>query len=141
MHEKRIEIRWRDMDAYRHVNNAVYLTYLEEVRDEWLETVLGQAESVWDFVLARVAIDFRRELRQEDDAVVVSCRLDRIGTSSVRTIEEVRKLDGTLAAEAEAVLVAREFGEGRSRPLTESERAAFEREAEASRAAGPSGQS
>lgn len=141
MHEKRIEIRWRDMDAYRHVNNAVYLTYLEEVRDEWLETVLGQAESVWDFVLARVAIDFRRELRQEDDAVVVSCRLDRIGTSSVRTIEEVRKLDGTLAAEAEAVLVAREFGEGRSRPLTESERAAFEREAEASRAAGPSSQS
>ena len=94
MHEKRIEIRWRDMDAYRHVNNAVYLTYLEEVRDEWLEGVLGDAESVWDFVLARVAIDFRRELRQEDDAVLVRCRLARIGNSSIRTVEEIRTLDG-----------------------------------------------
>jgi acyl-CoA thioesterase FadM len=106
----------------------VYLTYLEEVRDEWLERVLGAADSVWDFVLARVAIDFRRELRQEDDAVVVRCRLERIGTSSVRTAEEIRTLDGTLAAEAEAVLVAREFGEGHSRPLTADERASFERE-------------
>jgi acyl-CoA thioesterase FadM len=29
VHEKRIEIRWRDVDAFRHVNNAVYATYLE----------------------------------------------------------------------------------------------------------------
>jgi acyl-CoA thioester hydrolase len=127
VHEKRIEIRWRDMDGYRHVNNAAYLTYLEEARDEWLARVLGGAEAIWDYVLARVAIDFRRELRQEDEEVVASCRLDRIGTSSVRTREEIRTRDGTLAAEAEAVLVAREFGEGRSRPLTASERAAFER--------------
>jgi acyl-CoA thioester hydrolase len=42
-HEKRIEIRWRDVDAYRHVNNAVYATYLEECRDEWLERALGAA--------------------------------------------------------------------------------------------------
>ena len=39
--EKRVEIRWSDVDAYRHVNNAVYATYLEECRDEWAETVLG----------------------------------------------------------------------------------------------------
>ena len=127
MHEKRIEIRWRDMDGYRHVNNAAYLTYLEEARDEWLASVLGGMEAIWDYVLARVAIDFRRELRQSDEEVLVSCRLDRIGTSSVRTREEIRTRGGELAAEAEAVLVAREFGEGRSRPLTDAERAAFER--------------
>ncbi len=40
-HEKRIEIRWRDVDAYQHVNNAVYATYLEECRDEWVEQALG----------------------------------------------------------------------------------------------------
>jgi acyl-CoA thioester hydrolase len=127
MHEKRIEIRWRDMDGYRHVNNAVYLTYLEEARDEWLASVLGGMETIWDYVLARVAVDFRRELRQSDEEVLVSCRLDRIGTSSVRTREAIRTRAGELAAEAEAVLVAREFGEGRSRPLTDAERAAFER--------------
>jgi acyl-CoA thioester hydrolase len=126
VHEKRIEIRWRDMDAYGHVNNAAYLTYLEEVRDEWLDRVLGGTGSAWDYVLARVAIDFRRELRQADDAVVASCRLERIGTSSVRTREELRTLDGTLSAEAEAVLVARDLEAGGSRPLTVAERAAFD---------------
>jgi acyl-CoA thioester hydrolase len=126
VHEKRIEIRWRDMDAYGHVNNAAYLTYLEEVRDEWLERVLGDAGSAWGFVLARVAIDFRNELRQDDDIVVARCRLERIGTSSVRTREELRKLDGTLSAEAEAVLVARDLAAGGSRPLTPDERAAFD---------------
>ena len=126
MHEKRIEIRWRDMDAYGHVNNAAYLTYLEEARDEWLEHVLGDAGSAWDFVIARVAIDFRHELRQDDDAVVATCRLERIGTSSVTTCEELRTLDGTLAAEAKVVLVARDLGAGRSRPLTPAERASFD---------------
>jgi acyl-CoA thioester hydrolase len=127
VHEKRIEIRWRDLDAYNHVNNAVYLTYLEEARDEWLERSLGDQGSAWGYVLARVAIDFRRELTQDDDEIDVRCRLERIGNSSVTTREEILKLDGTLSAEAEAVLVARDRESGRSRPLSDEERAAFER--------------
>jgi len=127
VHEKRIEIRWRDLDAFRHVNNAVYATYLEECRDEWAERALGAAGDIWGFVLARVAIDYRRELTQEDDAIVVSCRLVRIGNSSVTLREEIRMLTGELSAESEAVLVARDAETGRSRRLTPSERAAFER--------------
>ncbi|MFN0153292.1 MAG: acyl-CoA thioesterase, partial [Gaiella sp.] len=100
-------------------------TYLEEVRDEWLEHVLGSGDSVWDFVLARVAIDFRRELRQEHDRVHASCELLKIGTSSVTTREAVRFRDGALSAEAEAVLVARDRESGTSRPLTDAERSAF----------------
>jgi acyl-CoA thioester hydrolase len=124
--EKRIEIRWRDLDAYRHVNNAVYATYLEEARDEWLERALGRVGDVWDYVLARVAIDFRREVTMEDVAIVVRVALARIGTSSLTLREEIRKLDGTLAAEAESVLVARDRETGRSRPLTCEERATLE---------------
>ena len=127
VHEKRVEIRWRDVDAYRHVNNAVYATYLEECRDEWLEAVLGSSEGLWDFVLARVAIDFRRELTQEDDNVVVRCGLVRVGSSSVTTREEIRTEAGELSADAEAVLVARDPESGRSRPLSPDERAAFDR--------------
>jgi acyl-CoA thioester hydrolase len=127
VHSKEIEIRWRDCDAYGHVNNAVYLTYLEEVRDEWLERTLGADGSLWDFVLARVAIDFRSELVQDHDIVIASCRLARIGTSSVTTHEEIRRRDGELAAEAESVEVARDRDTGRSRPLSDVERAAFER--------------
>ena len=143
-HEKKIEIRWRDVDAYQHVNNAVYATYLEECRDEWLERALGDAgESLrvrprtrphsvgigtdGNFVLARVAIDCRREFRQEHGEVVVSCRLERIGTSSLALREEIRARDGALSAESEAVIVAWDRENGGSRPLTDAERSAFER--------------
>jgi acyl-CoA thioester hydrolase len=128
VHEKQIEIRWRDQDAYGHVNNAVYLTYLEEVRDEWLEGALGDSGDAWGYVTARVAIDFRRELTQDDDAIVARLWLTRIGTSSVTTREEIVTVGGELAAEAEAVLVARDTETGRSRPLSDAERAALERE-------------
>jgi acyl-CoA thioester hydrolase len=127
MHEKRIEIRWRDMDVYGHVNNAVYLTYLEEARDEWLGASLGDPDEVWNWVLVRVEIDYRRELALADDVAVARCGLDRVGNSSVWTREEIRTLDGDLAAEAKAVLVARDRETGRSRPLTAAERGAFER--------------
>jgi acyl-CoA thioester hydrolase len=127
--ETRLPLRWRDMDAYGHVNNAVYLNFLEEARDAWVEEVLGPvADDVWHFVLARVAIDFRSELKQEDGEVVVRCRLESIGRSSIRTREEICKLDGTISAEAEAVIVPRDPGSGTSRPLTDGERAALERE-------------
>ena len=128
MLERRVELRWRDMDAYGHVNNAVYLNYLEEARDAWVQEVLGKVTDTWDFVLARVAIDFKQELRQEDGAVLVRCALDSIGRSSVRTREEIVKQDGAISAVAESVIVARDPRAGRSRPLTEGERAALEQE-------------
>jgi len=124
-HEKRIEIRWRDLDALRHVNNAVYATYLEEARDEWFVRALGPGGSFWDYVLARVAIDFRRELTQDDEALVVRTRLVRIGTSSLTFREEIVSLAGWVAADAESVVVARDRDSGRSRPLTDAERAAL----------------
>ena len=127
--EKRIEIRWRDVDAYGHVNNAVYLTYLEEARDAWVEEVLGAvSENTWDFVLARVAIDYETELRLDDGAVIVRCRLESIGRSSVRTSEEIHKESGTISAKASAVVVARDPETGRARPLTDPEREALEAE-------------
>jgi acyl-CoA thioester hydrolase len=128
VHEKRIEVRWRDVDNYGHVNNAVYLTYLEEVRDEWLARTISDDDAVWDFVVAHVSIDFRREITQADDEVLASCRAEAIGTSSVRTREDIHLAAGPLAAEAYAVLVARDRTTGRSRPITPREREAFERE-------------
>lgn len=128
MLERRVELRWRDMDAYGHVNNAVYLTYLEEARDAWVQEVLGKVTDTWDFVLARVAIDFKQELKQEDGALLVRCGLDSFGRSSVRTREEIVKRDGTISAVAESVIVARDPRAGRSRPLNEAEREALDRE-------------
>ena len=128
MLERRVELRWRDMDAYGHVNNAVYLNYLEEARDAWVQEVLGKVTDTWEFVLARVAIDFKQELKQEDGAVLVRCGLDSFGRSSVRTKEEIVKKGGTISAVAESVIVARDQRTGRSRPLNDAEREALDRE-------------
>jgi acyl-CoA thioester hydrolase len=127
VHEKEIEIRWRDLDAFNHVNHVVFLTYLEEVRDEWLGRVLDDPALVWGYVIARVEIDYRRELTLEDDAIVARCSLERLGTKSVVTNESISTRDGEISAEAKAVLVARDERTGRSRVITDEERADFER--------------
>jgi acyl-CoA thioester hydrolase len=124
MHETRLEIRWSDLDSSRHVNNATYLSYLEQARTQWLERALGP-ELAYEFVLVRVAIDYRRELTLTDRAVVASCRLERLGTASVTTREVVHTEAGELAAEAECVIVAWNQALGKSRPLTDAERAAL----------------
>ena len=120
--EVTIKIRWRDMDTYGHVNNAVYLNYLEECRDRAIESLIGTQGS-WDFVLAHVGIDFKNELTQDDEEVDGPVR-DR----GVRTLERadaraIVKADGTISADAEAVVVPRDRARDGSRPLTDAERA------------------
>ncbi len=101
---KRIEIRWRDLDGFGHVNNSTYLTYLEEARDQHLTDVLGEA--VHRTVIRRIEIDFVSGLTQDDDYVDVDVRLTGVGTSSV-TLDEriVSTLDGRVAATAKTVMV------------------------------------
>jgi len=126
-----IPIRWRDMDAYGHVNNAVYLTYLEECRDRLVESLF--AGEAWDFVLAHVGIDYRSELTREDGSVTVECELVGFGASSVRTRERIVAADGRLAAEGESVIVPRDPDTARSRRLTDAERAVLQSALDADR--------
>jgi acyl-CoA thioester hydrolase len=118
-----IDMRWRDLDAYGHVNNAVYQTYLEEARDAAIKHVLRGVNDRFEHVLARVAIDFRRELTLANSPLCVECRVVAFGNSSLRTRETIRAASGAVAAEAEAVVVAIDRTTRRPRPLTEAERA------------------
>ena len=120
MFEKRIAVRWRDLDALGHVNNAVYLTYVEEALNEWLGPVLGL-----DWVTARVEIDFSRELRGLGDEVAVRLSLERVGTSSVTGVAQIAGPDGILAAEARVVVVSWDPATRRPRPLDERQREAL----------------
>jgi acyl-CoA thioester hydrolase len=122
------------MDAYQHVNNAIYLNYLEEARDSLMVSLFGP--EALDFVLAHVDIDFRSEVTQDDGEVTVSSRVVGFGTSSVRSREVVHKRDGTLCSEGGAVVVPRDAVTGRSRPLTEAEIALISAELDSDRAAG-----
>jgi acyl-CoA thioester hydrolase len=121
--ETTVTVRWSDEDGFGHVNNAAFLTYLEEARDRLFDTLFGA--SSYDFVLVRVAIDYRSELSHRDGEVVVEVVVTGHGRSSVRTHEVVRTRDGRVAAEAEVVAVAVVHGTGRSRPLREEELAAL----------------
>ena len=123
MIELPMRIRWRDVDSYSHVNNAVYLTYLEEARDRWVETTLPGT----NFVIVRIAIDYRRELSLDDEAVTVTCRGAGYGTSSIRTSEQILARGGWVAAEAESVIVAHDEANRSSRPLTDDEKETLDR--------------
>ena len=113
----REHVRFSDRDALGHVNNAVYSTYLEEAR-------IGVLGGLTDFILARVEIDFRSELRHADE-VVVRSRLDRIGTKSFDLRHEIHA-DGHLVAEAISVLVAYDYSRGASLAVSDELRKQLE---------------
>ena len=107
-HVHRDTVRFRDCDAMGHVNNAVYSTYLEEAR-------IGVLGGLNDFILARVEIDFRSELRMGEE-VEVRTRCPRIGTKSF-DLEHVIAADGRVVAEAKSVLVSYDYERGESVPV------------------------
>jgi acyl-CoA thioester hydrolase len=104
----RDRVRFRDCDAMGHVNNAVYSTYLEEAR-------IGVLGGLGDFILARVEIDFRSELRSGEE-VEVRSRCSRIGTKSFDLEHELRA-NGRVVAEAKSVLVSYDYRLGASVPV------------------------
>ena len=123
--ESVVALRWRDMDAYGHVNHVVYLTYLEEARDAAIARILRDTPGEGGYVVVRVGIDYRRELRLADGPVVVSCAVTTIGGASAQTRETIHTTTGELAAEAEAVLVKFDRETRRSRQWSDVERRAF----------------
>ena len=110
---QREHVRFRDCDAMGHVNNAVYSTYLEQARIG----ILGDLEP---FILARVEIDFRAELRSGED-VEVRSRCAHVGTKSF-SLEHQIWAGERLVADAKSVLVGYDYEAGSSVPLTANQR-------------------
>ena len=113
-HVHRDRVRFRDCDAMGHVNNAVFSTYLEEAR-------IGVLGDLIDFILARVEIDFRSELRMGEE-VEVRTRCSRIGTKSF-DLEHVISAGDRVVAEAKSVLVSYDYKSGESVPVPDALRA------------------
>jgi acyl-CoA thioester hydrolase len=103
------EVEFRDIDAAGHVNNAVYLTYLETARIRYLIEVLGAefADEI-ALILARIAVDFRSPA-QFAEMLEIGARVTRLGTTSFDMEHEVRGGDGRLVLEASSVLVAYDY--------------------------------
>jgi acyl-CoA thioester hydrolase len=95
-----IPIRWRDVDALGHVNNAVYYSYVEELLAVLLEPVFG---SGWSAV--GLELDFRRELRLADGIVIARGAVDAVDDASVTIVSRLALEDGTAALDARVVIV------------------------------------
>lgn len=110
---------WRDQDALGHVNNAVYLTYLENWRAAFWRAVAGDFER-FPFMLARVEIDFRAAASWRD-TLTVRGRVSRIGTSSFDISYEI-DAEGRRIAEARTVQVMYDHDRGATVPIDEETR-------------------
>jgi acyl-CoA thioester hydrolase len=109
------QVRFRDLDPMGHVNNAVFLTYLEQARVAFLEQHgLSVGLDDMNLIVARVEIDFRAPVRLGQE-VEVAARATRFGTKSFDLGYELT-VDGTTVAEAKSVQVAYDYG--RREPVT-----------------------
>ena len=113
----RERVRFRDCDAMGHVNNAVFSTYLEEAR-------IGVLGGLTPFILARVEIDFRSQLRAGEE-IEVATRCSRIGTKSFELEHQIRS-DGRVIADARSVLVGYDYEREQSVPLSDEIRGRLE---------------
>jgi acyl-CoA thioester hydrolase len=119
----RLPLRWRDIDSWGHVTHSVYHDFLAEGRLALITDRLPGAAS--EFVIARVEIDYRHEVRREADYVDVTGAIAQIGGKSLTIEQRVVLPDGSVAAEARSVMVAWDPTARAARELSPRERAAL----------------
>jgi acyl-CoA thioester hydrolase len=117
-----IPLRWSDLDAFNHVNNARYLTFIEQARIEWLETI-GEPWVTDDYgpVLAQTLLNYTLPI-EYPASVFVELFTTKLGNSSVTLGHRIVAADGTLHCDGHAVTVWIDRRSGKSRPLPDGVR-------------------
>jgi acyl-CoA thioester hydrolase len=111
-----IEVRFRDIDAMGHVNNAVYVTYFEHGRAAFFRDVFGvRSVSDIDFIVARMVVDYRRPVLLSDTVKLQLC-LAKVGRTSF-TVDYLLLASGEVAAEGRSVQVFYDFKKGAKKPV------------------------
>jgi len=118
-HRTTLQVRFRDIDAFKHVNNAVFFSYVEQARIRYLLDVL-EPDRPFDrlpLILARVELDFRSPIQFGED-VEVETQVDRIGRSSIAMSHRMTAgADHRLVGEAQSVLVTYDYAIARPMPV------------------------
>ena len=118
-HRTPLQVRFRDTDAFGHVNNAVFATYAELARIRYLIDVLQPTERFHrlPLILARLEIDFRSPIELGED-VVVATRIDRIGRTSITMTHRMTAgPEDRLAADVTSVIVVFDYEIARPIPV------------------------
>jgi len=110
------QVVFRDIDAYGHVNNAVFFTYFEWVRTLlWFElTEFGGATDI-GFIVAHAECDYRRPIHLEP--IDLCIRVGEVRNSSFETLYEIRKAGGEVAATGKVVVVLYDWERDAKRPI------------------------
>ena len=117
-------VRWDDIDAFGHVNNAKYLIFAQEARFQWsyYEFIKrNETPSIVEMVVARAEVDFIAPIYEGGSFVDVYIWVESVGTSSFTLNYEISS-NGTLHARIKSVQVAISMETKKSRPLTDTER-------------------
>ena len=117
-------VRWDDIDALGHVNNAKYLTYAQEARFHWsFYQFYERNETPYfiDMVVARAEVDFVAPIYEGGLFVDVHIWVESVGTSSFVLNYEISS-NGVLHARIKTVQVAISLQTKKSRPLADTER-------------------
>jgi acyl-CoA thioester hydrolase len=123
-HKSKLQIRWADLDAFRHINNAAYLVYMQEARSEftwYARQARGEQPLLHDMVVARAEVDFIAPIHNAGGNLDVEIYVEKIGNSSFVLVYEMFQ-DGVLRAKGKTVQVAVEMKNEKSRPLHDVER-------------------
>ncbi|WP_267132301.1 acyl-CoA thioesterase [Xanthomonas campestris] len=121
-----ISVRWRDMDSMGHVNNAKYISYLEEARVRWMLGVEGVAMTDRIApVVAATNVNYKRPLVWPND-ILVALFVERLGSSSVTIGHRIldQKDEGVLYSDGNVVVVWIDTQTGKSASLPDAVRAA-----------------
>jgi acyl-CoA thioester hydrolase len=119
------DVAFRDLDGLAHVNNAVYLSYVESARLAYMQEVLGPLELEELGIVADVKISFRSPASL-GETLEVGQRVSRVGETSLVFDFEIRGGDGRLVAEGSTVHVAFDYGMRRPVPVPEEWRSRIE---------------
>ena len=117
-------VRWDDLDAMAHVNNAKYLTYAQEARFVWSTAVFSSAmnaSTLIEMVVARAEVDFFEPIYEGGRFVDVEISVEKIGNSSFTVLYAICD-EGKVFAKVKTVQVAISLETKKSRPLTDKER-------------------
>ena len=113
-----IDVRFSDLDSLGHVNNAVFISYLEHARYKWWASMLNGRDFKEDgFLIARVEMDYRKPILL-GDTVRVDLRVTQIGnTSFALSYKVVRDPGEVVLSEAQTVQVSMDFQTQRPRAI------------------------
>ncbi len=122
-----IAVRFRDIDGMGHVNNAVYFTYIEAARTEYLMQVMGaKTMGEVDWIVATASLNFRRAVAY-GDPIEVRVRPAKVGTTSFTLYYEIWDTrDNAVVADGETVIVMFDYGSRAKKPIDAATRRKLE---------------